>query len=75
MNTSLICEECGATLNYKCALFKMALKKKKLGGHDISDNRDLIKGMNLTRECCKKNVLSTMLDSSLYEHLTSIGKL
>lgn len=65
MSSFIVCVNCGSTLSEKYFKFHEEVKKRK----NIEDNRDLFKKLNITRQCCKITINTSLPDKIYNESL------
>jgi len=61
MSYILHCRKCGATLSNKWIKFHE--QKNEI------DNTKLLKELNITRNCCKTDIITSMADEKYYEYI------
>ena len=66
-NHSLICMECGETLNNLHIHYQFHLIAKK--GVGINDNRDILKHLGVSNECCSVQVQTISIDEKMLEYM------
>jgi DNA-directed RNA polymerase subunit N (RpoN/RPB10) len=62
----LHCRKCGSTISKKWLLFHEKKNDK--------DNSELLKELNITRDCCKTDIITSRADENYYDYIKYIKK-
>jgi len=66
----VVCYNCGSTIGHLIIpFFDELVTKKKMGGN-LNDNRDICEKLKVSRDCCKKTLITFVPDNILRRYFT-----
>ena len=73
MSGFIICHSCNRTISKKKLQFEDLKRKKILSKGDTTDNSDILKKLNITSICCKRQIVYSQLDKGCKEYYSRIN--
>jgi DNA-directed RNA polymerase subunit N (RpoN/RPB10) len=65
----VVCFNCGSTIGHLIIPFyDFLIAKSKMGGN-MNDNRDICEQLKVSRDCCKKTLITFVPDNTLRRYL------